>query len=168
MNYEYRPYVFKNNIEIIEDKGKLYRYLLRIPFSKQPQNRALIILKNPSIATGKSSDYTVNKVCDYCYQKGFDEVLILNLFSFRAKDASNMVQAAEEYGDDYVIGEDNDKYIKSAIGSVNKIIIAWGENPSNYKKQYDKRIENVLRLLKGNNLYYVGKVSKKGNYPLHG
>ena len=54
--------------------------------TKTPQNKVLVILKNPLVATGYSSDYTINKICDYCYQKGFEEVIVANLFAYRAKE----------------------------------------------------------------------------------
>ena len=57
-------FVVKNKIEITEDKE--FRYLLKVPFTNTPQNSALIILKNPSVATGSQSDHTINRICNYC------------------------------------------------------------------------------------------------------
>ena len=166
MNYKYRYYVFTKNIEIIEDEKNNYRYSLRLPFSKLPQNKVLVILKNPSIATRYHPDYTINKICDYCYQNGFDEVVVTNLFAYRAKHPNDMVNAALNNKKD-VIGSDNDNYIKAEMSKVNKIIVAWGEYPINYKKQYVERIKNVLNFLQGNDLFYVEKLSKKDRSPLH-
>lgn len=166
MSFNYRPYVLTKNIEFIEDANNMYRYLIRVPFSRSPQNRALVILKNPSIATGKCSDYTINKICEYCYKNGFDEIIVTNLFAYRSQKSSVMVNEALNNNED-IVGPDNDNYIKAAVSEVNKIIVAWGEHPSNYKKQYIERIKKVMKILKGNDLFYVGKLSKKDGYPLH-
>lgn len=167
MNYYYRDFVIKNRIEIIEDQTTMFRYMLKVPFSHAPQNSVLVILKNPSVATSSESDHTINRICDYCYRKGFDEVYITNLFAYRAQDSKVLVQAAENEGDSYVIGEDNDKYIKQAKDKVNTIIIAWGEHPPYYKKQYLDRIKKVLPLINDKDIFYVGKLCTKEKYPLH-
>ena len=167
MDYKYRDFVVKNKIQITEDSKRDFRYLLRIPFTNAPQNSALIILKNPSVATGSESDHTINRICDYCQKKGFDEVYVANLFAYRAQDAKVMVKVAEKEDDNYIIGELNDKYITNVKDKVKRIILAWGIHPSKYKTQYLARIEKVMYILRNNDVYYVGKLCGKEKYPLH-
>jgi len=159
--------VVKNKIEITEDSKKGFRYLLKIPFTNDPKNSALIILKNPSVATGSESDHTINRICDYCQKKGFDEVYVANLFAYRAQDAKVMVATAGEKGENYIIGELNDKYITNVKDKVKKIILAWGIHPSKYKTQYSARIKEVMSILSNNDVYHVGKLCGKEKYPLH-
>ena len=165
MVYKYANFVVKSKIEINEDKE--FRYLLKIPFTDTPKNSALIILKNPSVATGSESDHTINRLCNYCYKKGIDEVYVANLFAYRAQNANIMVSIAGEKGDDYIIGEHNDECIINVKDKVKTIILAWGKHPSYYKTQYLARIEKVMSILSNNDAYYVDRLCGKEKYPLH-
>lgn len=151
------------------------RYILTIPFSKKPSKMALAILKNPSKATEKESDITVNRIISYIHKnlKEIDMVIIANLFVYCSTNAKELNLIVDDKGKDYVIGNDKsspfktDKLINEAIEKSLKIIIAWGNSNGIEKTLYKWRVKQIFKLLEGRELFYVKKITKKGN-PLHG
>lgn len=147
-----------------------YRYLLRIPLVKNPTKRLLVILKNPSAASQKESDYTINKVLKYLYKNkkklGYDEVIIANLFAYYAGKPQGMLGKSSRT----IVGVDNDTFIQAAIEEADAVLVAWGGptvQTKDWVAKYNDRIQQVLRLLNGKDTLYVGSVSPKGVYPLH-
>jgi len=53
-------FVIEENIHHEEESN--YRYLLKIPFSREPQKSVLVILKNLSTASVTESDVTADRV----------------------------------------------------------------------------------------------------------
>lgn len=162
----YPDFVAINKITVDEDSE--YRYYLSIPFCTINNLDTLVVLmKNPSNANAKLSDYTANKVCNFAYSQKYGRVVIVNLFAYRAKDADVLKSMCDQRGSDYIIGIKNDSYIRKAITEASRIIVAWGKPPKNFSGVYDTRITQVHKILDGNELYYV-ETLWDNKYPLHG
>jgi hypothetical protein len=181
----YPSFVLKEKIDICEDRSNdaRYRYFIKIPFSHNPKNKILVIMKNPSSAETHKSDPTMGKVLKVLYHKGYDEVSIVNLFSFSSTTPIPMVKYCYSHNDGLkrVIGLRNDEIIKSFINNYEKVIIAWGKYPKNSKAtseekamlnkfivNYKIRISQVMNMLKPKKIYFINSIAKGGIYPLHG
>lgn len=121
------------------------------------------------MAATVESDHTANRVANYCFRKGFDQVTLMNLFAYRTPNAVDLVKLCKnKEGEQCVKGIRNDEFIKKAAGDANKIIVAWGTSPKGFEDIYIRRINEVLSLLDPLPISYVDRVSDKGPYPLHG
>lgn len=172
----YKRYVDTKSIKITEDTKNNLRNLLEVPIRNNGNKSVLVILKNPSKATNNQSDYTVNKVIEYCKRKDYNKVYIMNLFSYYSTkpkgvkifiNSNNYTQFMEK----------NLSVLEETIANVDDVIEAWGTDTIGCKKEYDKTIKKVNEILQKEKLksgrqnlgvYYVGNLSNKGNYPLHG
>jgi hypothetical protein len=76
---------------------------------------------NPSTADEVSLDQTLTSVCRYSRRWGFSEVVMLNLFAFRATHPRDLKRASEP------IGPDNDEHLLTEISSVDRVIACWGD-----------------------------------------
>ncbi|MBV8211742.1 MAG: DUF1643 domain-containing protein [Verrucomicrobia bacterium] len=77
---------------------------------------------NPSRADEDTLDQTMAAVCRYSRKWGFTEVVMLNLFAFRATDPRNMKQAADP------IGPDNDRHLLTEVSNVDRVMACWGDH----------------------------------------
>ncbi|MCC6548778.1 MAG: DUF1643 domain-containing protein [Ignavibacteriaceae bacterium] len=159
-----RPVTLKRT----EDK----RYWLRMKFDNAGKNTVVVILKNPSRATGDVSDKTVFNVANYIYRnsrtnpllKGAGSVIILNLIPAYETYSERLKMRTEPLAD-----KENLKYIKRFTREASVIITAWGDAPKGLEQEYTALRDEVLEIFSvaGKEIYYVDKLSKKGN-PKHG
>jgi hypothetical protein len=77
---------------------------------------------NPSTADEITLDQTLAAVCRYSRKWGFTEVVMLNLFAFRATDPRDLKLATDP------IGPDNDKHLLAGICAVDRVIACWGDH----------------------------------------
>jgi hypothetical protein len=75
---------------------------------------------NPSSADEVTLDQTLATVCRYSRKWGFAELVMLNLFAFRATDPRDLKRATDP------IGPDNDKHLLSEVREVDRVIACWG------------------------------------------
>jgi len=75
---------------------------------------------NPSTADEVTLDQTLATVCRYSRKWGFAEVVMLNLFAFRATDPRDLKQATDP------IGPDNDEHLLAQVRGVDRVIACWG------------------------------------------
>jgi hypothetical protein len=99
----FSTYIDINNITMDPSNTNIgsHRYLLKIPFLNRPTGKtAIVIMKNPSMASKKDSDKrllsddTIYRVCDYLYKLNnpmFKEVIILNLMSIYGGTLSKLI-----------------------------------------------------------------------------
>lgn len=144
-----------------------YRYSLEIEFGNSSGNDlAVIILKNPSSATGERADTTIRRIEDY-FLKNLPEVrslIVVNLFAIRST-YTDYLEMNRDLMD--LVGPENDNYISKYCSRANKVICAWGGNSGINNGYYEARIKQVLTLVQANTLYQVvGK--RKTAQPLHG
>lgn len=139
-----------NSIKANFSSCNTYRYTLTFDFksldTETRTKKLTIILKNPSSANEQKADQTINRVQQYVFEhfKDVKTVTILNLFAFRATDASDVEKNRLQSNLDYVIGEFNDQYILDNINKCEYIIFAWGGKSAINKKAYDEREKRLL------------------------
>jgi hypothetical protein len=101
--------------------------LYRADRSSRPRKRGALhkiawIGLNPSTADEVTLDQTLAAVCRYSKKWGFSEVVMLNLFAFRATDPRDLKRAMDP------IGPENDEYLLVEVRSVDRIIACWGDH----------------------------------------
>ncbi len=142
--------------------GKL-RYLLEITLSDTPGPRLAVVLKNSSTASEERSDPTIGQVEAWARREGFATVVIANLFAYRTPHARELAR----YPYRKIVGPENDRYILAAAKGAGLVIAAWG-NPNGIDPGlYDRRVGEVIRILRGFRLHAVGDLTRAG-YPRHG
>ncbi len=167
-----------NSIKANFSSCNTYRYTLTFDFksldTETRTKKLTIILKNPSSANEQKADQTINRVQQYVFEhfKDVKTVTILNLFAFRATDASDVEKNRLQSNLDYVIGEFNDQYILDNINKCEYIIFAWGGKSAINKKAYDERIDNLMNLLKqcdlsNKQIFRVNDNKGSNRYPFH-
>ncbi|HYZ72598.1 MAG TPA: DUF1643 domain-containing protein, partial [Chthoniobacterales bacterium] len=98
---------------------RAYRYVLRRhcgDMSCETPKRIAWIGLNPSTADEVTLDQTLAAVCRYSIKWGFSEVVMLNLFAFRATDPRDLKRASDP------IGPDNDEHLLAEVGRVDRVI----------------------------------------------
>jgi hypothetical protein len=110
--------------QCIFSPDRAYRYVLRhrcTDTTWETSRRIAWIGLNPSTADEVTLDQTSAAVCRYSRQWGFSEVVMLNLFAFRATDPRNLKRAMDP------IGPDNDKHLLVEVRNVDRVIACWGD-----------------------------------------
>lgn len=98
-----------------------YRYTLRRRWLLG-EGSMLWILLNPSTATATVDDPTIRRCIGYSKLWGFREMLLLNIFAFRATDPKAM-RAAED-----PVGPDNMGTLEYAAAEHDFIVAGWGDH----------------------------------------
>jgi hypothetical protein len=75
---------------------------------------------NPSTAYEVTLDQTLAAVCRYSRKWGFTDVVMLNLFAFRATDPRDLKRASDP------IGPDNDEHLLAEVSTADRVIACWG------------------------------------------
>jgi len=122
------------------------------------------IMLNPSTADARQDDPTIRRCIGYAQAWGFGELIVTNLFAFRATSPADMKAAQDP------VGPENARYIEEAAdyaihgweayGVKGAIICAWG-NHGAFMDQ-DKTVLGWIGHLKPKAL----RVSEKG-HPAH-
>jgi hypothetical protein len=111
--------------QCIFSPDRAYRYVLRHRWDdlacETPRRIAWIGL-NPSTADEVTLDQTLAAVCRYSKKWGFSEVVMLNLFAFRATDPRDLKRAMDP------IGPKNDEHLLAEVPNVDRIIACWGDH----------------------------------------
>ena len=143
----------------IFSSDRVYRYVLQRECSDSlfdsPRRIAWIGL-NPSTADEITLDQTLAAVCRYSKKWGFSEVVMLNLFAFRATDPRDLKQAADP------IGPDNDKHLLTEVCTVERVIACWGVHG-----RFLRRDEKVSALLAASGIAFECLLRNKAGTPHH-
>lgn len=131
----------------------IYRYTLlrRWLFGK---GRCLFIMLNPSTADAINDDPTVRRCISFAKQWEFKELMVTNIFAFRATDPAEMKAHPAP------IGPENNAYILKAVGEADRIVAAWGVHGSHLNRGMQ-----VLEMLKGKDVKCLG--TTKDGQPRH-
>ena len=100
-----------------------YRYLLW----RLPSPRAAVLgmgMLNPSTADERADDPTVARCRRIAAQAGHANLLVWNLFAYRATAPADLKCAAEP------VGPENDAAIALALGLSRRTVLAWGNHAS--------------------------------------
>ncbi|ENK0837966.1 DUF1643 domain-containing protein [Clostridium botulinum] len=173
---KYDDSVFDCIIDIDDDFDEITsikrRFILEIKLKNREGNKsAVVIMMNPSQADYEKSDRTVNRLLKYIHIQlpNIAKVKILNLYAVyktNPEDVQNIINKSNyEYvcGNIRQYGKTNNQYISEEINGGNIVIIAWGKGEI---PKYNKRIVEVMNLLKGIKLHCVKDLTKEG-YPRH-
>jgi len=93
---------------------------------------------NPSTADEVTLDQTLATVCRYSRNWGFSEVVMLNLFAFRATDPRDLRRATDP------IGPDNDEHLLTEVRNVDRVIACWGGQGRFLER--DKQVSDLLNV----------------------
>ncbi len=122
------------------DKAGLYRYSLWRDWDMEKPKLVFIML-NPSKADANIDDPTLRRCINFAKSWGFGSLIVVNLFAFRTARPLDLRQV------DDPIGSQNDRYLKKAIKSADKVVVAWGN-----KGKLMQRDRLVLELLSKHNV----------------
>ena len=84
--------------------------------------KALFVMLNPSTATEKANDPTVERVERRARRMGFGAYRVCNLFAWRATDPDQLLGAAAP------VGPQNDDVLAEACRWADQLICAWGNH----------------------------------------
>ena len=133
-----------------------YRYSLTREWDPTGPRAALVML-NPSTATERQNDPTVERCERRARTLGFGAFRVLNIFAWRATDPRDMRAAADP------VGPENDAAILSAASWAGQVICAWGTHGAHLDR--GPEVERMLRRAAGGKLCHLG-LSKHG-HPRH-
>lgn len=168
--YRHPKFVIESKDFRIEKENK--RLWLTLKIDEKLKESLLVILKNPSRATKDISDKTVFNVTNYVFNnrdkykafKEIGEIVILNLIPYYETYSELLAKSNIN-----IIDPQNLKTIDELSSKNSKVLIAWGDHPKGLLKEYEEIKSKIFEILKTNknNIFYVDKLSKKGN-PKHG
>ncbi|MCY9084380.1 DUF1643 domain-containing protein [Bacillus inaquosorum] len=142
--------------------GKKIRYFLKIKLDNNNDKVCTFICKNPSHASEKESDQTVNIISDLIHTKkdcfGIGTIYIVNVFPFFDPVSKNLfsllahVKASQPVNYN-IITEKNLETVVRISRESNNVIAAWGENPNGFpQKVYNQYIDNLQTELMSNGI----------------
>ena len=132
-----------------------YRYRLSRVWEDKGQT-AMFVMLNPSTATEKKNDPTVERCERRARLLGFGAFVVTNIFAWRDKDPQKMKTA------DDPIGPANDKEILKCATEADQIIAAWGAHGAFLQR--GSWVEQLLRS-NGFKLFHLGL--SQGGQPRH-
>lgn len=135
---------------IISDCSQ-YRYLLY----RDGTNPLLFCMLNPSTADSTLDDPTIRRCKRFAADNGFDGIVVVNMFAYRATDPKVLKIVPDP------IGPLNDNHILEVALNHGFVVAAWGSNAP------DDRVANVIGLfeLAGTTTLCLG--TTKDNKPRH-
>lgn len=80
------------------------------------------LMLNPSTADENVNDPTIRRCLAFSRAWGYREVVVTNLFAFRATDPGELLTAADP------VGPDNDFHIADAAKRSDLVLCAWGNH----------------------------------------
>lgn len=99
----------------------LYRYVLTRDWSDgAPLKTVVFIGLNPSTADAELDDPTIRRCVGFARAWGYNRLLMVNLFAFRATDPADMKRAADPEG------EFNAPTVGGASHAADLTVVAWG------------------------------------------
>lgn len=129
---------------------RTYRYSLWRTWSGRGTYARFIGL-NPSTADETKDDPTIRRCIAFAKAWGYDGVVMLNLFAFRATSPSDMMKA------DDPVGPDNDGWLIDSMPE--RAVAAWGTHGTFMGR--DRAVKQIL----AGRLYYL-RLTKDG-HPSH-
>jgi hypothetical protein len=123
---------------------RTYRYALWRAWGEGDSRVAFIGL-NPSTADETEDDPTIRRCIGFAKLWGFDGLVMLNAYAFRATDPNDM-KAAVRQGID-AVGPENDETMRQwcdeSQSGVQRVVACWGQHCSRYRS--DKVKEAIWR-----------------------
>lgn len=102
-------------------EDRRYRYVLTRRWGNRPSGVAWIML-NPSTADAEVDDPTIRRCMSFTQRFGFDAMVVVNCFAYRATDPDVLL----EVGAETAVGPDNGEWVRKACHQGGLIVAAWG------------------------------------------
>lgn len=137
-----------------------YRYRLDRP-DVFGDHATAVIMVNPSTADATSDDATIRKLIGFRNRYGWGNLIVGNLFAYRATDVRELASAADP------IGPDNGYRLAEIFLDADQVVFAWGPT-SKLPKRLRERWQEVDRLARAMHLQpmSIGAPAKDGQ-PCH-
>lgn len=100
-----------------------YRYELRRQWGDGGKTCVFVLL-NPSTADARADDATSRRCMAFAHLWGYDALVIINLFAFRATKPEDMKAAADP------VGPENEMYVKAVATRADLVVCGWGTHGS--------------------------------------
>jgi len=144
---------------IISECGR-YRY--RLDRQCEGDGKTLVIMVNPSTADAVEDDLTITKVRGFGNRNKWGQIMVGNLFSFRATEIGQLSIA------DDPIGPENDYWLKDMIEQADRVVVAWGALERKLPEHLRSRWQHVCDMIpeRLRPLLSIGP-SLKGGHPRH-
>jgi hypothetical protein len=78
---------------------------------------------NPSTADARKDDATIRRCVGFAHAWGYDGMIMLNLFAYRATDPRKLLEVTDP------VGLKNDDWLKEYSRRADLVILAWGSFP---------------------------------------
>jgi len=140
---------------VLSDDG-LYRYSLLREWEAGKPSMTFVML-NPSTADASVDDPTIRRCIAFARREGCGQLLVFNLYAWRATDPKALARAADP------VGEENDVFlrghflVKAEFGE--PVVAAWGANAG------PDRVAQVRALVPGVEFVCLGET--KDGHPRH-
>lgn len=99
--------------------GRTFRYVLRRRFPTGSGTVNFVML-NPSTADEVTNDNTVKRCMTYAQRWGYQQLVVTNLFAFRATLPRDMEAAPDP------VGPENDEHLLREAKRAALVVMAWG------------------------------------------
>lgn len=118
------------------------------------------IMLNPSTADQVDNDPTIRKCIGFAKRWGFENIVVNNLFAYRATDPKELTKVSDP------VGPDNDEAIATTLNRAIAIVCAWGTTTSPLVRQ---RAKEVLAGIGDTSRLYCLGMNKDGSpkHPLY-
>lgn len=127
---------------------RLHRYTLHRNIRQIGGGMINFLCLNPSTADEKQDDPTVRRCINWASLWGFDDLIVTNIFAYRATDPTEMKRAIDP------VGPANDHWIDYTANLARVVVCGWGNHGSHrgrsvevlkMLRKYDEKI-HCLRL----------------------
>ena len=122
----------------------------------EPETATFIML-NPSTADGKSDDPTIRRCVAFARSWGYDRMVAVNLFAFRATSPRDLLRLTHH---DNPVGINNSHYVTLAAEQDGVVVCAWGAHGSHLGQD-----ETILGWLQPHSTFCLGRT--KDGHPRH-
>lgn len=112
---------------------------------------------NPSTADAEVDDPTIRRCIGYAKSWGFGELIVCNLFAYRATDPKDLKKCADPSG------PENDNTIRMAMLEADTVICAWGMNGQKEGRKFIRRFSGPTYNLR----YLELSKNKTPKHPLY-
>ncbi len=99
---------------------RLYRYWLTRQWGDDAGYWVAFVGLNPSTADAEQDDPTIRRCISFAKTWGYDGMMMVNLFAYRATDLKSLCWVEDP------IGPDNETHLKYALLQSHKVVAAWG------------------------------------------
>lgn len=154
-----KPTEAQRGSAIISDCGR-YRYRLERPDVFGDFNTAVIMV-NPSTADASVNDATIRKLMGFRDRHGWGNLIVGNLFAFRATDVRELSLVSDP------VGPENDAHLHEICRGAQRVIFAWGpvsKQPKYWRHRWQRA--NEIARFHGHNPVCIGEPAKDG-HPKH-